>query len=100
MQSGVSQLQIPPGYSAGFTGEFEDMMESFGYAGSALLLAVLLIYAILASQFRSFLQPLAIILSLPLSLVGVAGPLFLAKDTMNIMSITISGEDYLRLIGR
>jgi hypothetical protein len=39
-------------------------------------------------------------LSLPLSLVGVAGLLFLAKDTMNIMSIAISGEDYLRLIGR
>jgi len=46
-----------------------------------------LIYAILASQFRSFVQPFAIMLSLPLSLVGVAGMLFLAKDTLNIMSL-------------
>ena len=53
----------------------------------ALGLGVILIYAILASQFRSFLQPFAIMLSLPLSLVGVAGMLYLAKDTLNIMSM-------------
>jgi HAE1 family hydrophobic/amphiphilic exporter-1 len=51
------------------------------------MLAVVLIYAILASQFRSFVQPFAIMLSLPLSLVGVAGMLYLAKDTLNIMSL-------------
>jgi HAE1 family hydrophobic/amphiphilic exporter-1 len=62
-------------------------MESFEYVGQSLILAVILIYAILASQFRSFLQPLAIMLSLPLSLVGVAGLLFLAGDTVNIMSM-------------
>jgi HAE1 family hydrophobic/amphiphilic exporter-1 len=63
------------------------MMESFGYAMQSLLLAVVLIYAILASQFRSFLQPFAIMLSLPLSLAGVAGMLYLAKDTLNMMSM-------------
>ena len=68
-------------------GDAEEMMESFGYAMQSLLLAVMLIYAILASQFRSFLQPLAIMLSLPLSLVGVAGMLYLVKDTLNMMSM-------------
>jgi len=63
------------------------MAESFGCVGQSLVLAVVLIYAILASQFRSFLQPLAIMLSLPLSLVGVAGMLYLVKDTLNIMSL-------------
>jgi HAE1 family hydrophobic/amphiphilic exporter-1 len=75
------------GYRIDFTGESERMAESFGYVGQSLILAVVLIYAILASQFRSFLQPLAIMLSLPLSLVGVAGMLYLAHDTMNMMSL-------------
>ena len=83
----VAQLELPGGYRIDFTGESERMAESFGYVGQSLILAVVLIYAILASQFRSFLQPLAIMLSLPLSLVGVAGMLYLAHDTMNMMSL-------------
>jgi HAE1 family hydrophobic/amphiphilic exporter-1 len=83
----ASGMSLPPGFRIDYTGESEDMMESFEYVGQALILAVILIYAILASQFRSFLQPLAIMLSLPLSLVGVAGLLFLAGDTVNIMSM-------------
>jgi HAE1 family hydrophobic/amphiphilic exporter-1 len=70
-----------------YTGETEDMVESFGYVMQSLVLAVILIYAILASQFRSFLQPLAIMFSLPLSLVGVAGMLYLVRDTLNMMSM-------------
>jgi hydrophobic/amphiphilic exporter-1 (mainly G- bacteria), HAE1 family len=80
-------IGFPPGYSVGYTGEAEDMAESFAYALQSLVLAVILIYAILASQFRSFLQPFAIMLSLPLSLVGVAGMLYLVKDTLNMMSM-------------
>ncbi len=80
-------LVLPAGYRIDYTGESEDMVESFGYALQSLILAVVLIYAILASQFRSFLQPLAIMLSLPLSLVGVAGMLYAVKDTLNIMSM-------------
>lgn len=83
----LPQLRLPAGYTVGFTGEYEDMMESFGYVSQSLVLAVVLIYAILASQFRSFLQPLALMLSLPLSLIGVAGMLYLVKDTLNIMSM-------------
>ncbi|MDW8353761.1 MAG: efflux RND transporter permease subunit [Bryobacterales bacterium] len=83
----AATLQMPPGVSVDFTGESEDMVESFGYVFQSLALAVVLIYAILASQFRSFLQPLAIMLSLPLSLIGVAGMLYLVGDTLNIMSL-------------
>lgn len=83
----TADLPLPAGYLISYTGEYEDMMESFGYALNALGLAIVLIYAILASQFRSFLQPLAIMLSLPLSLLGVAGMLFLVGDTMNMMSV-------------
>ncbi len=87
IKAGAAKLSLPPGYSIGYTGTAEDMEESFRYVGESLVLAVILIYAILASQFRSFLQPLAIMLSLPLSLVGVAGMLYLVKDTLNIMSM-------------
>ncbi len=80
-------VQLPPGDRIDYTGESEDMAESFGYVNQSLLLAVVLIYAILASQFQSFLQPLAIMFSLPLSLVGVAGMLYLVHDTMNMMSM-------------
>jgi HAE1 family hydrophobic/amphiphilic exporter-1 len=80
-------LNLPPGYGILHTGQAEEMAESFGYVGQALILAILLIYAILASQFRSFMQPLAIMLSLPLSLLGVAGMLYLVKDTLNMMSM-------------
>ncbi|MGE5489645.1 MAG: efflux RND transporter permease subunit [bacterium] len=83
----ANELRLPPGYSITFTGDYEMMMESFGYAVSALILAIILIYAILASQFRSFLQPFAIMLSLPLSLIGVAGALWIIGDTLNIMSM-------------
>ena len=53
----------------------------------ALMLAVIFIYLILASQFGSFTHPLAIMLSLPLSLVGVAVMLYFTSDTLNIMSM-------------
>jgi len=83
----VAGMNLPPGMSVSYTGEAEDMIESFGYVFQSLVLAVILIYAILASQFRSFMQPFAIMLSLPLSLIGVAGMLYLVKDTLNIMSM-------------
>jgi HAE1 family hydrophobic/amphiphilic exporter-1 len=83
----VAALNLPAGYSITFSGEAEDMVESFVYALEALVLAVILIYAILASQFRSFLQPFALMLSLPLSLIGVAGMLYLVGDTLNMMSM-------------
>jgi HAE1 family hydrophobic/amphiphilic exporter-1 len=87
IRANVERMDLPPGYRVDFIGEAEDMRESFGYVGQSLVLAVILIYAILASQFRSFLQPLAIMFSLPLSLVGVAGLLWLARDTLNMMSM-------------
>jgi HAE1 family hydrophobic/amphiphilic exporter-1 len=87
IKAGTESLNLPPGYNILYTGEAEQMTESFGYVVQSLILAVLLIYAILASQFRSFAQPLAIMFSLPLSLVGVAGMSYLVKDTLNMMSM-------------
>jgi HAE1 family hydrophobic/amphiphilic exporter-1 len=63
------------------------MTESFGFAAQALLLAVIFIYMILASQFGSFLQPLAIMASLPLALIGVVAALLAWRSTLNMFSM-------------
>ncbi len=83
----IKNLKMAPGYKVVFSGEGEDMVESFGYMAEALILAILFVYLILASQFESFIDPLAIMLSLPLSLVGMAGMLYLTGDTINMMSL-------------
>ncbi len=83
----TDRMPMAPGYRVLFTGEGEDMMESFGYMAEALLLAVIFVYLILAAQFESFIEPFAIMLSLPLSIVGMAGMLLATGDTVNIMSL-------------
>ena len=87
MQARLGRIQLPPGYRFDFGGEQEDFVETIGYMSESLALAVVFIYLILASQFGSFLQPLAIMLSLPLSLIGVMLALALTRGTLNIMSM-------------
>jgi HAE1 family hydrophobic/amphiphilic exporter-1 len=83
----LADTPLPPGYTVRFGGATKDMQESFVYAIQALAMAVIFIYMILASQFRSFLQPLALMSSLPLTLIGVALALLAWRSTLNIFSI-------------
>ena len=83
----LAKLSLPPGYRFDFGGEQKDFDETRGYMLESLTLAIVFVYLILASQFGSFLQPLAIMLSLPLSLVGVMLALMLTRGTFNIMSM-------------
>jgi HAE1 family hydrophobic/amphiphilic exporter-1 len=76
-----------PGYRYQIGGAAKNMQESFAYALSALLLAVIFIYMILASQFGSFLQPIAIMSALPLTLIGVFLSLLIFRSTLNLFSI-------------
>ncbi len=82
----LKDVKLPAGYQFVSGGSAKNIEETSGYAGSALLLAVVFIYIILASQFGSFLQPLAIMASLPLSLVGVFLGLLAWGSTLNMMS--------------
>jgi len=77
----------PPGYRYSFGGSTKNMTESFSYAIGALALAVVFIYMILASQFKSFLQPLALMSALPLTLIGVVLTLLAFGSTLNMFSI-------------
>ena len=80
-------MDFPPGYRYQFSGSTKNMAESFGYAISALVMAVLFIYMILASQFKSFLQPIALMTSLPLTLIGVVLSLLLFRSTLSMFSV-------------
>jgi len=80
-------ISFPPGYRYQFGGSTKNMAESFGYAISALVLAIVFIYMILASQFKSFFQPLALMTSLPLTLIGVVLALLMFGSALSMFSI-------------
>ena len=83
----LDSIAWPPGYRYEFGGSTKNMQESFGYAISALLLAIVFIYMILASQFKSFLQPLALMSSLPLTLIGVVLALLMFRSSLSMFSV-------------
>ena len=83
----MDNIRLAPGYSYKFGGSTKNMAEAFGYAVSALVLAIVFIYMILASQFKSFLQPLALMTALPLTLIGVVLALMLFHSTLSMFSI-------------
>ncbi len=87
IRTALDTMQFPPGYRYQFSGSTKNMAESFGYAISALVMAILFIYMILASQFKSFLQPVALMTSLPLTLIGVVLALLLFGSTLSMFSI-------------
>ena len=87
IRAAMDTIAMPPGYGYKFSGSTKDMAEAFGYAISALILAVVFIYMILASQFKSFLQPLALMTALPLTLIGVVLALMLFNSTLSMFSV-------------
>ena len=87
IRKALTEIPLPAGYSVQLGGETEELEETMGYVVESILLAIILIFLILASQLESFTQPVAIMLSLPLSLIGVLLALLLTNDTLNIMSM-------------
>lgn len=87
IRKALADVAFAPGYSYQFSGATKDMDESFGYALSALGLAIIFIYMILASQFKSFLQPMALMTALPLTLIGVVLALLLFGSALSMFSM-------------
>src|SRR5688572_4136062 len=87
IQKVIDDMQLPPGVKVTLGGDAESQTEVFGQIFAALGLAVLLMYLILVVQFGSFLDPLAIMVSLPLSLIGVMLSLAISNYTINLMSL-------------
>jgi hydrophobic/amphiphilic exporter-1 (mainly G- bacteria), HAE1 family len=84
IQKGLSGLTLPSGYSVDFGGEQEMMTDSFGSLAQALLLAILLVYMIMAAQFESLLHPFIIMFALPQTFIGVILSLVLTGRTLNV----------------
>ncbi|NJN96595.1 MAG: efflux RND transporter permease subunit [Anaerolineales bacterium] len=82
-----AQVDFPPGYSYKFIGESESQRESFAQLGQSIILGIALIYMLLVALFQSWLHPLAIMFSLPVTLVGAFGGLWLTGNTVNIFSL-------------
>jgi multidrug efflux pump subunit AcrB len=83
----MESMALPEGVRFDVGGQAQQMDETMGGFAIALGIAVIFIYLVLASQFGSFLQPIAIMMSLPLSLIGVLLALLVTKSTLNIFSV-------------
>jgi hydrophobic/amphiphilic exporter-1 (mainly G- bacteria), HAE1 family len=83
----VAKLQLPPSVVMTQGGQVKNQNEVFVSMFSAIMLAILLMYLILVMQFGSFIDPIPILISLPLSLIGVVLALIITGDTLNIMSM-------------
>ena len=80
----VARVGLPDGYAGELRGSAERMKDSARAVGFAFLLALLSLYMILASQFNSFVQPLVVMLSAPLSFVGAFAALVMAGETLSL----------------
>jgi hydrophobe/amphiphile efflux-1 (HAE1) family protein len=87
VKKAMKEIELPAGVRFDVGGNAQEMQESMTSAMIALGIAVIFIYLVLASQFGSFLQPVAIMMSLPLSLIGVLVALLLTGSTLNIFSV-------------
>jgi hydrophobe/amphiphile efflux-1 (HAE1) family protein len=87
VRQAMKSIEMPDGVRFDVGGRAEQMDETMAGFGVALGIAVIFIYLVLASQFGSFLQPIAIMVSLPLSLIGVLVALLVTKTTLNIFSV-------------
>lgn len=85
IRNGLKSVEIPEGFSVQIGGSGKDMMESFGWLGLALLGAIFLVYAVMASLFESLLDPFIIIFTIPLALIGVIWMFFLTGTTLSIL---------------
>ena len=83
----VSGIELPMNYSINVTGEEEKRQESMNSLMFALLLSIILVYMVLASQYESLLHPFTIMLTIPLSLVGSLLLFFITGTTINIMGV-------------
>ncbi|MDZ7661148.1 efflux RND transporter permease subunit [Thiohalophilus sp.] len=86
IQTRLDQIPRPRGYELLIVGKFEEQQEAFQQLLISLLLAVLLVYMVLASQYESFRDPLIVMISVPLAAIGVISILFITGTTLNLQS--------------
>jgi HAE1 family hydrophobic/amphiphilic exporter-1 len=78
------EAKLPSGYSVDYGGSYRDMMESFKDLLFALVIAVLLVYMVMAAQFESLSQPFIVMFTVPLGLIGVVVGLYVFRMTLSV----------------
>lgn len=86
LQEKLRSLETPEGVSVAFTGEWEEQQEAFFLLQISMILAVILVYLVMAAQFESFKYPFLIMFSLPLAFIGVVLSLFLTNTTFSMQA--------------
>jgi HAE1 family hydrophobic/amphiphilic exporter-1 len=87
IQEKVAQMQLPDGYFVKFGGRYQDMQEAFSSLAWALVIAILLVYMIMAAQFESLLTPFVIMFTVPLAFMGVILGLLAFGKTLSVPSV-------------
>jgi HAE1 family hydrophobic/amphiphilic exporter-1 len=87
VKKAMDSIELPEGVRFDVGGDAQQMAETMANFGSAIVIAIIFIYLVLASQFGSFLQPIAIMMSLPLSMIGVLAALLITGSTLNVFSV-------------
>ena len=87
LRTALAAIELPANYNINITGEEEKREESMGGLIFALILSVVLVYMVMASQFESLLHPFTILLTIPLALVGAILLFFITGTTINIMGV-------------
>ena len=86
LEDKLKALPLPPGFTFQLAGQIQQQREAFGSLKFTSLLAIILVYMVMASQFRSLLDPFIIMFSVPLGMIGVIWALFLTRTTLNVTS--------------
>jgi HAE1 family hydrophobic/amphiphilic exporter-1 len=86
VQARIGQVRVPPDFSVGFGAEVEEQARSFRQLQLVLVLAVLLVYAVMASQYESLRDPFVIMFSIPVASIGVVGSLYLTNTAFNMQA--------------
>ena len=86
IQEKLTEIPMPPSFSLLFSGDYEDQQESFRELMFAFVLALVLVYMVMACQFESLRDPLVVMFSVPLAGFGVILALYLTKTTFNMQS--------------
>ncbi len=82
----VERVQLPVGTTAFLSGQSEEMTDSFKSLQFVLVLAIFLVYLVMASQFESLIHPFVILLTIPLALIGAVWALWLTGTTVNVVA--------------
>ena len=83
----INSLQLPDGYSIQTGGQAEDMAESFASLGLAIIMAILLVYMVMAGQFESLFQPFIIMFSIPPTFIGVMIGLLVTGHKLSVAAL-------------